>query len=72
MASLAEIREILARGETVTLPKKYLAVFMEECINQPCGTESYKITPSGKNVLISDEQAIMRKQAGLSKQDRQH
>lgn len=58
MATLAEIREILARGESVTIPNSYVPLFMEECSANPIGTECFNIKCEKGMTTITDETAL--------------
>lgn len=45
MATIAEIRQMLARGEVVSLQRRYVAPVLEGMAADPCGTEQYRVTP---------------------------
>ena len=45
MATLSEIRQMLARGEVVSLQRRYVAAVLEGLAAQPNGTEQYRVTP---------------------------
>jgi len=45
MATLAEIRQMLAQGETISLQHRYVAPVLEGLGAVPCGTEQYRVTP---------------------------
>jgi hypothetical protein len=45
MATIAEIRQMLARGETVSLQRRYVAAVLEGLGAAPQGTEVYRVTP---------------------------
>lgn len=45
MATIAEIRQMLARGEVVSLQRRYVAPVLEGLAADPCGTEQYRVTP---------------------------
>lgn len=45
MATLAEIRQMLERGEVVSLQRCYVAAVLEGLAAQPNGTEQYRVAP---------------------------
>jgi hypothetical protein len=45
MATIAEIRQMLARGETVSLQRRYVAAVLEGLAAEPLGTEVYRVIP---------------------------
>lgn len=45
MATLAEIRGLLQRGETVSLQRRYVARLLEGLAAAPQGTEQYRVKP---------------------------
>jgi hypothetical protein len=45
MATIAEIRQMLARGETVSLQQRYVAPVLEGLAANPKGIEQYRVTP---------------------------
>lgn len=45
MATIAEIRQMLARGETVSLQRRYVARVLEGLAAAPQSTEQYRVTP---------------------------
>lgn len=58
MATLAEIRVILARGESVSIPNSYVPLFMEECRANPVGTECFNMKSENGMTVIMDETAL--------------
>ena len=44
-ATITEIRQMLARGETVSLQRRYVMPVLEGLGAVPCGTEQYRVTP---------------------------
>ena len=44
-ATLAQIRQMLAQGETVSLQRRYVAQVLEGLSANPCGTQQYRVTP---------------------------
>lgn len=45
MATIAEIRERLARGETISLQRRYVPAVLNGLAANPCGTEQYRVMP---------------------------
>lgn len=45
MATIAKIRQILERGEVVSLQRRYVAPVLEGLAAEPRGTEQYRVTP---------------------------
>ena len=45
MATIAEIRQMLARGEVVSLQRRYVRAVLEGLAAKPNGTEQYRVTP---------------------------
>ncbi|MDF9778886.1 hypothetical protein [Pseudomonas baetica] len=45
MATIADIRQMLARGETVSLQRRYVAAVLEGLAADPQGTEVYRVIP---------------------------
>ena len=45
MATIAEIRQMLAQGETVSLQRRYVARVLEGLGADPRGTEQYRVRP---------------------------
>jgi len=45
MATITEIRQMLARGEVVSLRRRYVASVLEGLASDPCGIEQYRVTP---------------------------
>ena len=45
MATMAQIREMLARGEVVSLKRRYVPAVLEGLAAAPRGTEQYRVTP---------------------------
>lgn len=50
MATITEIRAMLARGETVSLQRRYVASVLEGLGAAPNGTEIYLVTPRPNNM----------------------
>jgi hypothetical protein len=44
-ATISEIRQMLARGETVSLQRRYVARVLQGLAAHPQGTEQYRVTP---------------------------
>ena len=51
MATIAEIRQMLARGETVSLQRRYVAPVLEGLAANPQGTEKYRVTPRPRRMV---------------------
>ena len=45
IATIAQIRQRLAQGETISLQRRYVAQVLEGLAAQPLGTEQYRVTP---------------------------
>lgn len=45
MATIAEIRQMLDRGEVVSLQRRYVAPVLEGLAAEPRGIEQYRVTP---------------------------
>ncbi|WP_395593099.1 hypothetical protein AB4P93_00340 (plasmid) [Pseudomonas sp. B26140] len=54
MATLAEIRQMLGRGEIVSLQRRYVAAVLEGLAAEPRGIEQYRVTPKpgGMNDIV--------------------
>lgn len=44
-ATIAQIRQMLAQGEVVSLQRRYVPAVLEGLAANPCGTEQYQVTP---------------------------
>lgn len=51
MATIAEIRVLLQRGETVSLQRRYVAQVLEGLAAAPQGTEQYRVTPRPRSMV---------------------
>ncbi|MNR21468.1 hypothetical protein D3C85_1383720 [compost metagenome] len=51
MATLAEIRSLLQRGETVSLQRRYVAQVLEGLAAAPQGIEQYRVTPRPRGMV---------------------
>jgi len=44
-ATIAQIRQMLAQGETVSLQRRYVQQVLQGLAAEPCGTQQYRVTP---------------------------
>jgi len=50
MATIAEIRQMLEKGEPVTMQRRYVAAVLEGLAAQPRGTEQFRVVPLPNNM----------------------
>lgn len=50
MATINEIRQMLERGEVVSLQRRYVARVLEGLAAEPRGTEQYRVTPKPRGM----------------------